>query len=166
MGVPNSFILHTAKKSIAMSSFKGRFTYSVDNKGRVALPAKLRKSVSKEAHENFTVLRGFEQCLYVYPQDEWNKLEESIRGLSFSDAQHRFFSRTLLGWATDCALDSQQRITLPQEHMTYAGIKSEVLILGVLERIEIWDPTVYEEYQKNQPATYETVVERVLKPGP
>jgi DNA-binding transcriptional regulator/RsmH inhibitor MraZ len=50
--------------------------------------------------------------------------------------------------------------------MDYAGIKNEVLILGVLERIELWDPTVYLEYEKNQPATYETVVERVLKPGP
>lgn len=148
-----------------MSSFKGRFTYSVDNKGRVALPAKLRKSVSTTANESFIILRGFERCLYIYPQDEWNKLEESIRGLTFSDAQHRFFSRTLLGWATDCQLDSQQRIMLSQEHLEYAGIKNEVLILGVLERIELWDPAIYLEYEKNQPATYETVVERVLKPS-
>jgi MraZ protein len=149
-----------------MSSFKGRFTYSVDNKGRLALPAKLRKSVSTTANGSFIILRGFERCLYIYPQDEWNKLEESIRGLTFSDAQNRFFSRTLLGWATDCQLDSQQRIMLSQEHMEYAGIRNEVLILGVLERIELWDPTIYLEYEKNQPATYETVVERVLKPSP
>src|SRR5574337_1072223 len=58
----------------SMSSFKGRFSYSIDNKGRIALPAKLRKSVSPEANESFVLTRGFEQCLFVYPQDEWNKL--------------------------------------------------------------------------------------------
>ncbi|MGB2868620.1 MAG: division/cell wall cluster transcriptional repressor MraZ [Bacteroidota bacterium] len=146
-----------------MSSFKGRFTYSVDNKGRIALPARLRKSVSSNANDTFTITRGFEKCLSVYPQDEWNKLEESFRRLTFTDPQHRFFMRTLSEWATECQLDSQQRITFPQELLKYAGIEKEVLIIGVLDRIEIWNPGIYEEYQKSQPDTYETVAERVFK---
>ncbi|MEP0821615.1 MAG: division/cell wall cluster transcriptional repressor MraZ [Ignavibacterium sp.] len=146
-----------------MSSFKGRYSYSVDNKGRVALPAKLRKSVSPAANDTFILTRGFEQCLFLYPQDEWMRLEESIRNLSPSNPQHRFFVRTLLQWSSDCQLDSQARITLPQDLLKFAGIDNEVLILGVLERIEIWNPKVYEEYMNNQPATYETVAEAVLK---
>lgn len=146
-----------------MSSFKGRFSYSIDNKGRIALPAKLRKSVSPEANESFVITRGFEQCLFVYPQDEWNKLEESIRGLSPSNPQHRFFVRTLLQWATDAQLDSQARVSIPQELLKFAGLENEVLIIGVLERVEIWNPKTYEEYMNNQPATYETVAEAVLK---
>lgn len=146
-----------------MSSFKGRFSYSIDNKGRIALPAKLRKSVSPEANESFVLTRGFEQCLFVYPQDEWNKLEESIRGLSPSNPQHRFFVRTLLQWATDAQLDSQARLSVPQELLKFAGLESEVLIVGVLERVEIWNPKTYEDYMNNQPATYETVAEAVLK---
>ncbi len=146
-----------------MSTFKGRFTYSVDDKGRIALPAKLRKSISSNSKGNFVITRGFEHCLYVYPQDEWNKLEEYIRSLSFLDAQHRFFSRTLFQWATDGQLDSQSRISVPQELLTYATIEKEVMILGVLDRIELWSPSVYEEYQKNQPHTYETVAEKVFK---
>ncbi|MBI3006215.1 MAG: division/cell wall cluster transcriptional repressor MraZ [Ignavibacteriales bacterium] len=146
-----------------MSTFKGRFTYAVDEKGRIALPAKLRKSVSSNSKGNFVITRGFEHCLYVYPQDEWNRLEEYIRSLSFLDAQHRFFSRTLFQWATDGQLDSQSRVSVPQELLTYAGIENEVMILGVLDRIELWSPSVYEEYQKNQPHTYETVAEKVFK---
>jgi len=146
-----------------MSSFKGRYSYSVDNKGRVALPAKLRKSVSPAANDTFIITRGFEQCLFLYPQDEWNKLEDSIRNLSPSNPQHRFLVRTLLQWSSDCQLDNQARISVPQDLLKFAGLENEVLILGVLERIEIWNPRVYEEYMNNQPATYETVAEAVLK---
>lgn len=146
-----------------MSSFKGRYSYSVDNKGRVALPARLRRNVSPEANETFIVTRGFEQCLFVYPQDEWGKLEDSIRRLSPSNPQHRFFVRTLLQWATDCQPDSQARLSIPHDLLKFAGIENEVLILGVLERIELWNPKTYEEYMTNQPATYETVAEAVLK---
>jgi division/cell wall cluster transcriptional repressor MraZ len=65
-----------------VSAFKGSYAYSVDNKGRVNIPAKLRKNVAREANDTFVVTRGYEECLFVYPQDEWNKLEESIRQLS------------------------------------------------------------------------------------
>lgn len=146
-----------------MSSFKGRYSYSVDSKGRIALPAKLRKSVSPSANDTFIITRGFEQCLFVYPQDEWNKVEEAVRRLSPSNPQHRFFVRTLLQWATDVQLDGQARITLPQDLLKFSGIENEVLILGVMERIEIWNPKIYEQYMSNQPATYETVAESVLK---
>lgn len=147
-----------------MSSFKGRYSYSVDNKGRIALPAKVRKNVSPAANDTFILTRGFEQCLFVYPQDEWAKVEDAIRGLSPSNPQHRFFVRTLLQWAVDCQLDSQARLSIPQDLLKFAGIENEVLILGVLERIEIWNPKIYEAYMNNQPATYETVAEVVLKP--
>lgn len=147
-----------------MSSFKGRYSYSVDSKGRIALPAKLRKNVSPAANDTFIITRGFEQCLFVYPQDEWNKVEDSVRSLSPSNPQHRFFVRTLLQWATDVQLDGQARITVPQDLLKFAGIENEVVILGVMERIEIWNPNIYEQYMNNQPATYETVAESVLKP--
>ena len=146
-----------------MSSFKGRYEYSVDSKGRIALPAKLRKNVSPAANDTFIITRGFEQCLFVYPQDEWNKVEDSVRGLSPSNPQHRFFVRTLLQWATDVQLDGQSRVSIPQDLLKFSGIEGEVLILGVMERIEIWNPKIYEQYMNNQPATYETVAESVLK---
>ncbi|HAV22639.1 MAG TPA: division/cell wall cluster transcriptional repressor MraZ [Bacteroidetes bacterium] len=147
-----------------MSSFKGRYLYTVDAKGRLAIPAKLRKSISGRG--SVVITRGFEKCLYVYPLEEWKKVEEYIRTLSFLDARHRFFGRTLFQWAMDSDLDSQSRISLPQELLKYAEISSDALILGVVSRIEIWSPTVYDEYLKLQPDTYETVVERVFQQKP
>ncbi len=149
-----------------MSSFKGSYSYSVDSKGRINIPAKLRKYVSPDANDTFVINRGFEKCLFVYPLDEWNKLEQSIRGLSPSDSKHRFFTRTLLQYATESQLDGQARIIIPQQLLQFAGIKDEVLILGVLERIEVWNPKFYEEYLKSQAEDYETVAEMVLKNKP
>ena len=145
-----------------MSSFKGSYSYSVDNKGRINIPAKLRKYVSLEANDTFVVTRGFEKCLFLYPLDEWNTLEGSIRGLSPSNSQHRFITRTLLQYATETQLDGQSRITIPKELLQFAGIEDQVLIVGVLERIEIWNPKDYEAYMSSQTDSYENVAQAVL----
>jgi MraZ protein len=146
-----------------MSSFKGSYEYSVDSKGRMNIPARLRKYVSPEANDTFVITRGYEQCLFVYPLDEWSKLEESIRHLSPTNPQHRYFTRTLLENAIESQLDGQSRITIPRELLQLAAIENEVLILGVLERIEVWNPKTYREYQKKQPESYENIAQTVLQ---
>lgn len=146
-----------------MSSFKGSYTYSVDNKGRVNLPANLRKYVSPEANETFVITRGFEKCLFVYPQDEWNKLEQHLRGLSSYNPQDRLFMRVLLEYAKESQLDGQARIMIPQQLLEYAGIKDEVRIIGVLDKIELWNPNVYQEYLASQSESYESIAARVME---
>jgi len=146
-----------------MSSFKGSYEYSVDSKGRINIPARLRKYVSTEANDTFIVTRGYEQCLFVYPLDEWNRLEHSIRELSATNPKHRFFMRALLERATESQLDGQSRVTIPKELLQFAGIENDVLILGVLERIELWNPRVYHEYLKTQADSYENVAQNVLQ---
>lgn len=145
-----------------MSSFKGSYEYSVDSKGRINIPAKLRKYVSAEANDTFVITRGFEKCLFAYPLDEWNAFEHSVRKLSSSDPKHRYFTRTLLRWAAESQLDGQSRITIPKELLQFAGIENAVLILGVLERIEIWNPRIHQEYINTQPESYEDVAQRVF----
>jgi MraZ protein len=146
-----------------VSSFKGSYDYSVDNKGRINIPSRLRKYISPEANDTFVVTRGYEQCLYVYPLDEWNKVEENIRQLSSTNPKHRFFMRTLLERATESQLDGQFRITIPKELLQFAGIENEVFIIGVLEHIEVWNPGTYAEYQKTQAESYESVAQTVLQ---
>jgi MraZ protein len=146
-----------------MSSFKGSYTYSIDSKGRMNIPARLRKYVSPDANDTFVITRGYEQCLFVYPLDEWSKLEESIRQLSPTNPQHRYFTRTLLENAIESQLDGQFRITIPRELIHLAAIENDVLILGVLERIEIWNPNTYRDYQKKQPESYENIAQTVLQ---
>lgn len=147
-----------------MSSFKGSYTYSVDDKGRVNLPAKLRKYVSPESNDTFVITRGFEKCLFVYPVDEWNKLEQNLRSLSSYDPEHRRFIRALLELASESQLDGQARLSIPQELRDYANIKNEVRIIGTLDKIELWDPQIYEEYRKNQPEPYESIAAKVMRP--
>lgn len=146
-----------------MSSFKGSYMYAVDEKGRVNLPAKLRKYVSPECNDTFVLTRGFEKCLYVYPVDEWNRLEQHLRNLSSYDPEHRRFMRTLLELASECQLDAQARLSIPQELRDYARITDEVRILGTLDKIELWDPSVYDEYKSSQTETYEEIASRVMK---
>jgi MraZ protein len=119
--------------------------------------------VAPVANDTFIVTRGYERCLFVYPLDEWNRLEQSIRQLSSTNPQHRFFMRTLLERATECQLDGQSRITIPKELLQFAGIENDVVILGVLERIELWNPADYQEYLKSQAESYESVAQHVLQ---
>ncbi len=146
-----------------MSSFKGSYMYSVDDKGRVSLPAKLRKYVSPDANDTFVVTRGFEKCLFVYPVDEWNKLEGALRNLSSYDPEHRRFIRALLELASESQLDTQARLSIPQELREYADIHDEVRIIGTLDKIELWNPAVYDQYKSSQPEPYESIASRVMR---
>ncbi len=146
-----------------MSSFKGSYSYSVDSKGRINIPARLRKYVSTDANDTFIVTRGYDQCLYLYPLDEWTRLELEIRQLSSTNPKHRFFIRRLLEWATEAQLDGQFRIMIPKDLLQFAGIENDVLIIGVLEHIEVWNPRIYEAYLKTQDESYEAVAQTVLQ---
>jgi MraZ protein len=146
-----------------VASFKGSYTYSVDEKGRVNLPAKLRKSVSPEANDTFVLTRGFEGCLVVYPLDEWNKVESTLRNLSSYDPEHRLIVRATLDLASECQLDAQARISIPQELRDYAGIQNEVRVIGALDKIEIWNPKTYDEYRNKNAMAYETIAAKVMR---
>lgn len=150
-----------------MSSFKGSYSYSVDSKGRINIPAKMRKNLSPEANDLFIMTRGFETCLFLYPNDEWIKVEHSLRQLSPADPRHRYVTRTLLQYATESQLDGQFRIIIPKELLQFAKIENEVLILGMLERIEVWNPKVYSDYMtaQSQNESYESVAATVFKPS-
>ena len=145
-----------------MSSFKGSYTYAVDEKGRISIPAKMRKYLSPEANDTFVITRGIEACLFLYPLDEWVKFERRLRELPLYNHQHRFFVRTLLMWATEVTLDNQARIMIPKKLLEFAKIEKEALIIGALDRIEIWNPKVFEDYLNSQPEGYESVAETIL----
>ncbi len=146
-----------------MSSFKGRYEYVLDSKGRLSIPAKLRKNLSSEARDTFVVTRGDEKCLYLYPLDEWNKLEEKLHSLNQFKEKHRYFTRALLAWTSEeIILDSQSRISVPKNLLEFAEIEKEIVIIGALERIEVWNPKNLNEYLNAQPENYAAIVEQVM----
>lgn len=143
-------------------SFKGQAEYSVDTKGRIAIPAKMRSALRPEAGGTFTITRGFEQCIMLYPLDRWRTMEGEISALNLFNREARAFARMIMMWADEGALDGQGRVTIPKTLLDFAGITDRALIIGALEHIEIWDPTIFQAYLNGQTADYETLAERVM----
>lgn len=145
-----------------MAFFKGEETYSMDNKGRVNIPAKMRKSISPEADGVFVVTRGFENSIFAYPLDEWKEYEDRFSQKNQFDEKTRFFLRKFLRWSEEVKLDAQNRITLPKKLIEFAGINSKVKIVGQLDHIEFWDPEAFERYESQYDETYEDVARQVM----
>jgi MraZ protein len=142
--------------------FRGQFTYSIDSKGRIAIPAKLRKHISADSNETFVMTRGLSNCIDLYPLDEWQKIEESLLNLNTFQPDDARFIRMFVQFAAEDVMDGQSRIMIPSTLITYAKIENEVLILGALKKIEVWNPKVYEEYLLQSPQTYEEIAAKVM----
>lgn len=147
-----------------MSFFKGRELYSMDAKGRVNVPAKMRKSMAPEANDTFVITRGPDDdpCIYAYPMDEWKKFEENLKELNQFNEQERFFLRTLLYWADEVVLDRQFRIMIPKALIDFARVEKSALILGAMDHIEIWAPEIFETYLGKRNQSYAAVAESVM----
>lgn len=142
--------------------FRGQFTYSIDDKGRLAIPAKLRKQITAEANDTFVMVKGFSRCIDLYPLDEWQKIEEKLLQLNLFNEQHTKFLRMLSSFASDDKMDSQSRILIPKKLLEYAEIEKEVIILGALKKIEVWNPKNFENYLMSSPETYEEIAAKVM----
>ena len=145
-----------------MAGFKGQAENSVDSKGRVTVPAKMRNAMSPEAKNAFTITRGFEQCIFLYPLDRWSEMEEEFSTLNPFKKEARAFMRTVLRWADEATLDGQGRVMLPKPLVAFGEIESQALVIGAFDHIEIWNPGVFDRYLNKQTADYETLAERVM----
>lgn len=146
-----------------MASFKGEYEHSLDAKGRVSFPSRLRKSLAPDAMENFTILRGLEKCLLLYPENQWRNVENSLSQLNSFKRDSRIVLRNFLRSAEDLALDNQNRLALPAKLMQWANITSKVVFIGMGDCIELWSPDVLEEQDKNlDEASYIDLFERVM----
>lgn len=142
--------------------FKGQFTYSIDAKGRISIPAKLRKHISADANDTIVITKGLSKCIDLYPQDEWLRIEEKLLNLNQFQPDDARFLRMFVQYANEDVMDSQSRILIPQLLVDYAEIEKEVLIIGALRKIEVWNPKIYEEYLKQSPLTYEEIAAKVM----
>jgi MraZ protein len=145
-----------------MAGFKGQAEYSVDSKGRVAIPAKMRTVLNPEAKGTFTVTRGLDRCIFLYPLDHWEQLEQRMSELNQYNKTTRDFLRATLMWAEEVPLDAQGRVGVPKSLLEYAGVGEKALIIGALDHIEIWDPGAFGDYMSERPEDFETLAERVM----
>jgi MraZ protein len=124
-----------------MSSFLGTDTYAIDHKGRIAIPATLRRGdPRKKTLTTFVLARGFDGCLALYSPPEWERVEERLRRIPMGGRKGRAFVRAFLLNVVKVSVDAQGRITIPPALMSLAGLGKEAVLQGVLNRIEIWNP--------------------------
>jgi len=124
--------------------FIGEYNHSIDNKGRMAIPAKFRGNLKTGA----IVTRGLDNCLFIYTQSEWKKLVEKLSSLPVSQAKSRAFARLMLAGAMDVSLDSQGRILIPEYLRKFANLKKETIVAGLFNRLEIWDTKAWSIYKE------------------
>lgn len=137
-------------------SYQGTYYYSVDHKGRIAVPAKFRKVLLPEADSTYVVTKGFDKCLSLYSLDQWMDFADSLAKLPKTKKRSRNVVRWFMANAERVQVDSQGRIKIPQHLLKYAGVKKDAVIIGVYDRMEIWNRKDYEE---NALAVEETIEE-------
>ena len=135
--------------TLTSNTFIGEYKYSLDSKGRINIPAKFRQSLSKDNYNTFVATRGQDPCIWIYPMKEWKKIEDELRKLSSISGVHRTFIRQIARSATPSTCDKQGRITISPSLLSYASLKKETLILGMINKIEIWDPGILKKVDKD-----------------
>lgn len=135
-----------------MSSFYGEYQYAVDPKNRVFIPAKFRDELKKEKGKNFMITIGLDNCLYVFLPSVWNELIKNNMEIFRADnrEEERAFKRFFFSNAVEAQVDEQGRILIPANHRNYAGIKKDVFIIGVGNKMEIWSKEKWEEYKNSR----------------
>ena len=145
-------------------TFTGQYSFSIDSKNRINIPAPLRKQFSKKDKKTFVVTRGIDSCAWIYPIIEWKKIQSELQQLSSLSKTNRIFLRNHLRHANILKYDSQGRFVLPQSLIEYASIKKDITIIGVLNKIEIWNTKLLNEIDKSDninDQSYDQLSERV-----
>ena len=141
--------------------FIGEYTYSIDEKKRLAIPPKFRQLLSKKA----VVTRGLDQCLFLYPAKEWEKLAKRLSELPLAQADARGFARLMLTGAMEVDLDGLGRILVPDYLKSYASLGKKVVVAGVYNRVEIWDEEKWTAYKEQAEREAGNIAERLRELG-
>jgi len=141
--------------------FIGEYTYSLDEKKRLGLPVRFRGLLGKKA----IITRGIDQCLFIFSTKEWQSLAEKISKLPLSQSDARGFSRLMLGGAMEVSIDNMGRILIPDYLKKYASLNKKTILVGVLNRIEVWDEDVWEKYKGVTEKEGENIAERLKELG-
>ncbi|MDD2216953.1 MAG: division/cell wall cluster transcriptional repressor MraZ [Eubacteriales bacterium] len=119
----------------------GKYQNSIDQKNRIIVPSKFREELGLRC----VLTKGIDKCLYIYPMSQWESFMKKLSALPSADASVRAFLRHFYAYATECEIDKQGRITIPQELREYAGIQKEVFTMGIMDKIEIWSKEEWED---------------------
>ena len=125
--------------------FMSEYNHTLDTKGRLIIPAKFRETLGEE----FVISKGMDGCLFVYAGDDWNAFEQKLTSLPLINKEARQFARFFLAGAATVEVDKQGRILIPAVLREYAGLKKDVVLAGVYNKVEIWDKERWDESQND-----------------
>lgn len=143
--------------------FYGEHQHSIDNKGRLVLPSRFRETAKAHFIEKFFITRGLDKCLFMFSEDEWRTQEAKFKSISFTKQQARVFNRIYFSGAIEASFDRQGRMLIPQYLKNYAGIKRDVVLVGVSNRIEIWSKDAWQKFYADYQPSFEQIAEQILE---
>lgn len=142
--------------------FYGEYQHGIDRKGRLILPARFRDVAKENGVERFFLTRGLDKCIFMFGEGEWSLQEQKFRSLSFTKQEARSFNRMFFSGAVEIVPDRQGRFILPQYLKDYADIKRDTIIIGISNRIEIWNTDAWREFFANSKNSFEEIAERMV----
>ena len=142
--------------------FYGEYEHALDAKSRVIIPARFREIFKERYVERFFITRGLDQCLFLFTEEHWKTVEKEYSDKPFVRGESRNFNRLLFSGATDAVCDKQGRILIPDYLKVHAEIKTEVMIVGVSSRIEIWAKDKWQDFLKNNSGQFEELGEKLI----
>jgi len=143
--------------------FYGEFKHTIDRKGRLIIPSRFRDAFKESYAEKLYLTRGLDTCLFLFPEEEWRIQENKFKSMSFTKAQHRKFNRLFFSGAAEMLPDKQGRILVPGYLKQFAGIKKDVVLVGVANRIEIWSQDKWQDYYASSKESFEELAENLIE---
>lgn len=140
--------------------FMGEYHHSIDEKGRMIIPSKVRSDLG----DKFIVTRGLDNCIFIYSTTEWATIIEKYKELP-NIKEARNFMRFFLSGASECELDKQGRLKLPTPLINYANLKKDCVIIGVNDRLEIWDKTNFEKFISENEDNFSDMADKLFSGG-
>ncbi len=145
-----------------MSFFSSEYECKLDAKGRIVLPAKIKSNLPESSGHEIVLRRGFEPCLVAYPMIEFNKIYSRIAGLNEFNEEYRRLQRNFFSGNTVVELDSMGRFIIPKTMIRFAQLEKDVIVVGMGNRVEVWNPKLYEEYLIKDQKEFSALAEKYL----
>ena len=151
-------MVNSGTKWVIFRMFMGEYQHTIDQKGRIIMPAKIRTDLG----EKFIITKGLDSCLFVYPEQEWKILEDKLKKLPFTNKNARNFSRFFFSGAIEVEFDKQGRVLIPNNLRSHANLEKDVVIIGVSTRLEMWNKEKWDSYNAETQEEYEDLAEKML----
>ena len=145
-----------------MTFFTSEFESKLDTKGRLVLPARIKAQLPSEEGEELVIRRGFEPCLIIYPMVEFKKVFSKISGLSEFNEEYRKLQRNFFSGTATVELDANGRFVIPKNMLNYAQLEKDLILIGMGNKVEVWNPTIYEKHLIKDSSELSKLAEKYL----